>query len=167
MSAALEKHFDGIDITDLWIPYFCVVTNVTDARVEYIDRGPLASAIRASISIPGVLPPVPREGRLYVDGGTLDNVPVEEMRRRNPHGTVIAIDVSPDDGPRAPDDYGHAVSGLQALRARRRGGGPPSLMSTMMRSSLVAGSSARGSPICTSSCRSTAPTRSTSRSPTA
>ncbi len=95
-------------------------------------------AIRASIAIPGVLPPVPLDGDLLVDGGVLDNVPVEEMRRRNPTGRIIAIDVAPVDGPVAGSDYGLSVSGFRLLRRRHRTNGPPNLVSTMVRSSLVA-----------------------------
>jgi predicted acylesterase/phospholipase RssA/CRP-like cAMP-binding protein len=127
-----------VDIADLWIPYFCVSTNLTRAAAEYHDRGSLLLALRASIAIPGVLPPVPRDGDLLVDGGVLANVPVDEMRRRNPNGKVLAIDVAPEDGPTASRDYGLSVGGARALAERRRGHGPPHLVATMVRSSLVA-----------------------------
>jgi putative ABC transport system permease protein len=94
-------------------------------------------AIRASIAIPGVLPPVPNDGDLLVDGGVLDNVPVDEMRRRNPTGKVIAVDVAPVEGPVAERDYGLSASGLRSMLMRRRGVGPPNLISTMVRSSII------------------------------
>ena len=97
----LRRAFGDIDIADLWIPYYCVSANLTRARTEYHDRGDLVTAIRASIAIPGVLPPVPLDGDLLVDGGVVDNVPVAEMRRRNPTGRIIAVDVAPTDGPTA------------------------------------------------------------------
>ncbi len=133
----LHQTIGDVDIADLWIPYFCVSTNLTTAGARYHDRGPLVDAIRASIAIPGVLPPVPADGELLVDGGVLDNVPVEEMRRRNPTGQVIAVDVAPADGPAADRDYGLSVSGFAALMQRRRGG-PPGLLTTMVRSMLIA-----------------------------
>jgi predicted acylesterase/phospholipase RssA/CRP-like cAMP-binding protein len=139
----LRHSFGDVDIEDLWIPYFSVAANLTRATVEFDDRGPLVPAVRASIAIPGVLPPVPRDGDLLVDGGVLDNLPVGEMRRRNPTGRVIAIDVAPPDGPTAEQDYGLSVSGFRALLARRRGAGPPHLMTTMVRSTLVAAAQTR------------------------
>ena len=143
MTATLRKHFGDIDITDLWVPYFCTVTNLSTSRAEYLDAGPLDHAIRASISIPGVLPPVPRDGHLLVDGGVIDNIPVGEMRRRNPTGSIIAVDVAPDDGEEACHDFGLSMTGFRALRARRRGAGPPALVATMVRSSLVASAGER------------------------
>jgi predicted acylesterase/phospholipase RssA/CRP-like cAMP-binding protein len=139
----LRTIIGDVDITDLWIPYYCVSTNISRASIRYHDRGDLVQAIRASISIPGVLPPVPIDGELFVDGGVLDNVPVEEMRHRNPTGSIIAVDVSPADGPVANEDYGLSISGIESTRARRRGGGPPSLISTMVRCSLVGSVGAR------------------------
>jgi len=138
IATKLEAAFGDIDIADLWIPYFCVSTNLTTAGTRYHDRGRLVDAIRASIAIPGVLPPVPLDGELFVDGGILDNVPVDEMRRRNPTGQVVAIDVAPAEGPVAERDYGLSVSGFRALLDRRRGAAPPGMLATMVRSSLVA-----------------------------
>jgi predicted acylesterase/phospholipase RssA/CRP-like cAMP-binding protein len=126
-----------VDIVDLWVPFFCVSTNLTTAGLEVHDSGPLVDALRASIAIPGVLPPVPHGGDLLVDGGLLDNVPVAEMRRRNPNGKVLAIDVAPTDGPAAARDYGLSLSGWRAYLDRRRGDGPPALISTMVRATLL------------------------------
>ncbi|HEX4901985.1 MAG TPA: cyclic nucleotide-binding domain-containing protein [Acidimicrobiales bacterium] len=139
IATKLRARFGDIDIADLWIPYFCVSTNLTTAGARYHDRGPLVDAIRASIAIPGVLPPVPFEGELHVDGGILDNVPVDEMRRRNPSGQLVAIDVAPADGPRSATDDGITVSGIRALLGRRRAAAaPPGLLTTVVRSMLIA-----------------------------
>jgi NTE family protein len=138
ISNKLRDAFGDVDITDLWIPYFCVSTNLTTAGAHYHDRGPLVEAIRASIGIPGVLPPVPVDGDLLVDGGILDNVPVDEMRRRNVTGRVIAIDVAPAEGPMVDHDYGLSISGFRALLDRRRGSGAPAMLATLVRASLIA-----------------------------
>ena len=138
ISSKLRATVGDADIADLWLPYFCVSTNLTHPGTVIHDRGPLVQAVRASIAIPGVLPPVPYGGELLVDGGVLDNVPVGEMRRRNPHGRILAVDIAPIEGPSARRDYGLAVSGVRAWLDRRRGDGPPSLVSTLIRSSLVA-----------------------------
>lgn len=134
----MTSFYGDADISDLWVPFFCVSTNLTQCRPEVHDRGPLVQALRASTSIPGVLPPVARDGDLLIDGGVIDNVPVTEMRRRNPTGEVVAVDVAPATGPSARSDYGLAVSGLSAFLARRRGAGPPRLLTTMVHSTLVA-----------------------------
>jgi predicted acylesterase/phospholipase RssA len=128
------------DIEDLWLPYFCVSTSLTRSRPVVHRRGSLALAVRASVAIPGVFPPVPYEGELLVDGSLLDNLPVAEMRRLNPTGTVIAVDVAPPGGRPSRASYGYSLSGWRALsdRLRRREGRAPLLANTVLRSMLVA-----------------------------
>ena len=65
----MEQTFGSLDIADLWIPFYCVSTNLTQCRAQIHDRGPLVQALRATASIPGVLPPVSFDGDLLVDGG--------------------------------------------------------------------------------------------------
>jgi predicted acylesterase/phospholipase RssA/CRP-like cAMP-binding protein len=122
ITANLERVFGGLDAGDLWLPFACVSTNLTRSRLEVHRRGDLVTAIRASIAIPGVLPPVPFGEDLLVDGGVLDNVPADVMRADPSIGTVIAVDVAPDRGPATEVDYGMYVSGWQAVRnaVRRR-----------------------------------------------
>ena len=52
----LAKMLAGIELRDLWLPFFCVSTNLTRSQVEVHDRLDAATAIRASVAIPGVLP---------------------------------------------------------------------------------------------------------------
>jgi predicted acylesterase/phospholipase RssA len=131
----------GADARDLWRPYFCVSTNLTRSRVHVHDRGDVATAIRASVAIPGILPPVAFGGDLLVDGGVLNNLPCDVMRASGTVRRLIAVDLSPPVGPQARGDFGHAVSGWRALGSRLRRGRSsyPGLMSTLMRS-LIAGS---------------------------
>ena len=146
MTAGMENNFGGLDITDLWIPFYCVSTNLTRAELAVHRRGPMVAAVRASVAIPAVLPPVPIDGDLHVDGGVLDNIPVSYMRADNSIGTVIAIDVSPPAGPAADRDFGHSVSGLDALRSKvsKKGRpGYPDLGQTLMSSLLIGSSKAR------------------------
>lgn len=111
----IERTYDGRDIEDLWLPFYCVSTNLTKSRLEVHRRGNMAQAVRASLAIPGVLPPVPYEGDLLVDGGVLNNLPFEAMRDDSTIGTIVAVDVAPDLGPRARTDFGMSVSGVRAL----------------------------------------------------
>lgn len=85
--------FGDVQIEDLWIPYFCVTTNLSRAEVVVHEEGPLWRWICASSSAPGISPPVPHQGDLLVDGGVLNNLPADVMRARC-RGSVIAVDVS-------------------------------------------------------------------------
>jgi predicted acylesterase/phospholipase RssA len=87
--------FGDRQIEDLPLRYFCVTSDLTHARVRVHDRGPLWLWTRASCAIPGLVPPVPSDGSLLVDGGLLNNLPADVMRQRC-SGTVIAVNVAPD-----------------------------------------------------------------------
>jgi predicted acylesterase/phospholipase RssA len=90
----LETMFGDLRIEDLWLPYFCVTSNLSRATLVIKDRGPLVHWVRASCSVPGIEPPVVHEGDLYVDGGVLNNLPADVMHEKSV-GPVIAVDVSP------------------------------------------------------------------------
>jgi predicted acylesterase/phospholipase RssA/CRP-like cAMP-binding protein len=139
ISRNIDANFGTWDIEDLWRPYYCVSTNLTTSQVEVHRTGDAAKFIRASVAIPGVLPPVPYQGDLLVDGGVLNNLPVTTMRMDGLIGTVIAVDVAPPRGPRARSEYGSSVSGWLALGAmiRRQGSVYPRLSTVLMRSMLT------------------------------
>ena len=143
ITRSIDAHMGSWDIEDLWIPYFCVSTNLTTAKPHIHFRGNVARAVRASVSIPGVLPPVPEGGDLLVDGGVLNNLPIDIMREQNPTGIVIAVDVAPPHGPSARGDYGLSVSGWRLALGRllpwRRSMPIPGIASTIL-TSLVVGS---------------------------
>lgn len=75
-SAALVEDFDK-----LAIPFRAVATDLATGEQVVIGDGSLAEAIRASMSIPGVYAPVERQGRLLVDGGIANNLPISVARR--------------------------------------------------------------------------------------
>ena len=78
---ALRTHYGDAQIEDLWTGYFAVSTCLASNALSVINRGPVWKAVRATSSIPGLLPPVYQEdGRVLVDGALLDNVPVKSMR---------------------------------------------------------------------------------------
>jgi len=62
-------------IEDLWINYFAVSVNLTTTKMVVHDRGPAWEAVRASVSLPGILPPFARGLHLLVDGGVINNLP--------------------------------------------------------------------------------------------
>ena len=86
---------DDTQIEDLWIPFFCVSSNLTRAEVKTHRTGPLWRAVRVSGGLPAVVPPVVFDGDLHVDGALLNNLPIDVMSQMCDGGTVIAIDVSP------------------------------------------------------------------------
>lgn len=89
---ALNSAFGGIAIEDLYLRYYCVSSNLTKSRLEVHTTGSLAKAVRASLTIPGVYPPVYNEnGDLLVDGGIIDNMPVETMRNMQLGGKILAV----------------------------------------------------------------------------
>lgn len=81
-------------LDDLWKTYYCVATNYSRAEEHVMRHGPLAKALRASTAIPGALPPILHRGDLLCDGATLNNFPVDIMRKARGVGTVIGIDLS-------------------------------------------------------------------------
>ncbi|HRE00875.1 MAG TPA: patatin-like phospholipase family protein, partial [Ilumatobacteraceae bacterium] len=67
---------EGVLIEDLPIPYTAVASDLGARKAVWFQRGPLDVAIRASIAIPGVFAPVMLNGRILVDGGAMDPVPM-------------------------------------------------------------------------------------------
>lgn len=135
-----ENTWGDREIEDLWLTYFSVSTNLTASSIHLHRRGSVVLAIRATTAIPGVMPPVPFEDQLLIDGGVLNNMPIDIAREMSPGGLVIASDVAPPAGPRARHDYGLSVSGWSALRSklRRKSPGYPRISAVLMRSMITA-----------------------------
>jgi NTE family protein len=94
---------DELDYNQLPIPFRCVATDLNTLATVTFASGPLPQAIRASISIPGVFPPVQdRNGHYLVDGGILDNLPTDVLKRDLHAGVIIAIRL--EDAPLANSD---------------------------------------------------------------
>ncbi|HEU5468449.1 MAG TPA: patatin-like phospholipase family protein [Steroidobacteraceae bacterium] len=91
----LRQELGDIDIEDLPIPFFCVSSNLTTGRIAVHQEGPLWRWLRASVAIPGVLPPVFQGGEVFVDGGAMNNLPVDVMRAKG-RGPVIGVDCGTD-----------------------------------------------------------------------
>jgi NTE family protein len=105
---------DG-NIEDLPIPFFCVSADLSENRAVIHDRGLLWRSIRASISVPGIGPPLFDDGRILVDGGTVNNVPADIVATRHA-GRIILVDVSIPRKFGVPASYNDLVpSGWQIL----------------------------------------------------
>lgn len=83
---------DETDFTQLPIPFFCVAADVETGEEIILDKGSLAKSVAASGAIPSLFSPVKIDGRLLIDGGVVNNYPVEELRRRGAD-VVIGVDV--------------------------------------------------------------------------
>jgi predicted acylesterase/phospholipase RssA/CRP-like cAMP-binding protein len=96
LDRSLEIEYGDIRIEDLWLNYFCESSNLTTAELVTHQTGLVRNAIRASVSIPGVVAPVIDGDNLLVDGGVLNNLPGDVMRELGA-GVVIAVDISADE----------------------------------------------------------------------
>ncbi|PWB62085.1 MAG: patatin [Betaproteobacteria bacterium] len=81
------------NIEDLPIPLTLIATDIGTGERVAMREGNLTTAMRASMSVPGAIAPVVRDGRKLVDGGLVDNVPIQEVRDRCGAQVVIAVNV--------------------------------------------------------------------------
>ena len=95
VSERLRREFGTIAIEDLPVPFYCVSTNLTTGQAAVHRSGELWRWLRASVAIPGILPPVMYRGEVFVDGATINNLPVDVMREMG-RGPVIGVDVGSD-----------------------------------------------------------------------
>ncbi len=134
VSQLLRDNYGEGRIEELPKPFFCVSSDLTSGRIHVHRSGILWRALRASVALPGILPPVTHRGHLLVDGGVMNNLPVDVMAQ-NSHGPIIASDVTGEIDLHATDDrYGERpVWWLLGQRMR----GTPSIVSILMRSGTV------------------------------
>jgi len=93
MRTYLKNMLGEVRLEDFWVNTYCVSTNYSSASIEVHDTGLARHKVEASIAIPGVFPPVIIDKHLHVDGGVLDNLPIEAMYKK-PVRHVIAIALS-------------------------------------------------------------------------
>jgi NTE family protein/lysophospholipid hydrolase len=137
-SRLVQDLFGDSQIEDLPVPYFCISANLNRAELKVHTQGLLCKAILASTRVPGVFPPIVYDGELHVDGGVIDNVPVDVMRSVIQSGTVVGVDAAPSRVFSPVADYGSALPGWRALWSRVNpfAGKPqwiPNILSIMLR----------------------------------
>ena len=109
----LQKEYGNVRVEDMWVPYFAVSADLSNATLEVHRMGPLWQAIRASAAIPGLLPPFfTPDGRMLVDGSVIANVPIEIMHALKTGPNVI-VSFHASETERVEVDY-------SALPARRQ-----------------------------------------------
>ncbi|TGY89692.1 cyclic nucleotide-binding domain-containing protein [Marinicauda algicola] len=89
----LAEHFGDVEIEDLKRPFFCVSSNLKDASVHVHRTGLVRQALRASIAVPGLLPPVTDGENVYVDGAVFSNFPATQLKALH-RGCNIGCDVT-------------------------------------------------------------------------
>lgn len=117
-SELIRGFFGDQRIEDLWMPYFCLSANLNHAQVKVHTEGSLAKAVLASTRAAAIFPPIVFDGELHVDGGVLNNVPVDVMKTHSNGGFVIGVDVSPPHELNPIADYGEDVDGWGAIWRR-------------------------------------------------
>ena len=91
-SVLTEGYQDSVNFSRLPIPFACVSENLVDGSEVVFHRGVLATAMRSSMSIPGVFAPVNLNGRVLVDGGMVNNYPVDVALQMGAD-IIIGVDV--------------------------------------------------------------------------
>lgn len=93
-TSQLKKMFGKAHIENLWLPLFCVTCNLAKNNQAIQRDGLLWKKIRASTAVPGVYPPLVIKGQMHLDGGIVNNLPVDMMRQLSPNiGTIIAVEL--------------------------------------------------------------------------
>jgi NTE family protein len=135
-------------IEDMWLPFFCISSNLAN-HTEYVHRhGLIWEKTRASSSIPGLIPPMVIDGELHLDGGLLNNLPVDVMRQFvGKKGKIIAIELNSSTiGDRAhyqfPPTFTFKQAFLTRIKHNKHNYHFPRLIDTFMRGLLI-GSSAK------------------------
>lgn len=139
----LREAYGDVDLEDLWIPHLAVSASLSSAKLYVHERGPVWRAVRASCSLPGVAVPVLEDGQLLVDGGLINNLPVDLLRERGA-GHVIAFNASGTGGALGGPPSTSFPSPWQAVWQRLRPGAGasdaplPGILDILMRSVQLA-----------------------------
>lgn len=136
VTIAVQEILGATRIEDLPVPFFCVAADLSRAVPHLFDRGPLWRAVRGSSAIPGVFAPILVGGSVIVDGGVMNNFPVDLARERFGDGPMIASNAYGHERPSTSYDFPDEVSGWKLLRQRllprrRRTIRAPSILSVL------------------------------------
>lgn len=87
---AFEEHLGDAEFSDAKIPLYITATNLDTGKERIFSEGSIIHAIRASISVPGVMRPYLYEGNYYVDGAVTNPLPVDVLHN-NKHKNIVAV----------------------------------------------------------------------------
>ncbi|MCF4167429.1 patatin-like phospholipase family protein [Zavarzinia compransoris] len=100
LAAQLVQHLGDLDMADLSAPFFAVATDLASGHEVWLRDGPVVDAVRASYALPGIFPPVERQGRWLVDGALVNPVPISVCRAMEAR-IVVAVNLNADSFGRA------------------------------------------------------------------
>lgn len=132
----LREAFGEIDIEDLPIRFACVSADLTLGSTAVHREGLLWRWLRASSAVPGILPPLFHDHRVYVDGAVINNLPTDVLAEEN-HGQVIAVDIGADDTLRTDVDESASPPWPTLWAERRTLHRRPSTFAILVRAGMV------------------------------
>lgn len=92
MEKDLREKLENKNFKDLKIPFFVTAVDIQNEQEVIFHKGDVAKAVRSSISVPGVFVPTENNGRILVDGGVIDPLPVEVLKQAGAD-IIIAVNV--------------------------------------------------------------------------
>ncbi len=142
VTALYRQVFGDAAIEDLWIPYFAISSGLSRAQAVVHRQGPLWAAVRASTALPAIFPPLlAGDGEVLVDGGVMNNMPLDVMRAACEDGLVVGVNPMPTHDRLRPYRFGPSLSGWDALWGRLRLFGSkvraPSILGAVMRATEI------------------------------
>jgi len=147
-----QELFADMQIEDLWIPFYCISCNLSHYKEEIHQSGTIWKKIRASSSLPGIIPPMEINGELHFDGGLFNNLPVDTMRDiLGEKSTIIAIELSAsmhdEHNYKVPPIFTFKQALLYKLKSNKENYKFPRFMDTFLRG-LLAGSNRKSKENC-------------------
>lgn len=118
LTRVIRALFLDLRIEDLWLPFFCVSSSLSRAEPVIHQTGPIWEGVRASCAIPGVFTPFLLDGQVLVDGGPMNNFPVDIMRELYEAAAVIGVHFDRPVESAEAYQFGPSVSGWQVLWRR-------------------------------------------------
>jgi predicted acylesterase/phospholipase RssA/CRP-like cAMP-binding protein len=142
-----QKIFGNKKIENMWLPFFCVTCNLGTYKEATHRTGVLWEKCRGSIAVPGLVPPMVMNGELHIDGGVINNLPVNTMRDiLGTESKIIAIELMSEIIDHNRYNFPPTLNFKQAMLAKFRIGYRdykfPPFLETFVKSLLV-GSSVR------------------------
>jgi NTE family protein len=134
MSRLMREHCGTNTIENMWKSFFCVSSNLSTGKMVVHQQGLAWQALRASTSIPGIVPPFIEKGEVLVDGGIMNNFPSDVMSSLA-RGRIVGVDVAAGTTFLAETDNLEDKSLLWLLRNRRAAF--PGIVSLLVRSGTV------------------------------
>lgn len=139
----LLRLFGHRHIEDLDIPFYCMTADITNAKSVVHDRGLLYRWLAVGMSIPGVAPAYPHKGRLLLDGGLLNNLPVDVASEFG-CGEILAINVDPKEEMAIQDQDFEGTLPKQLWRKLSRSTTAPHIVEVLIRVTTLTNAAAIG-----------------------